>query len=168
ADMLQNVDRTLDPNAAAAYLTDRISHLVAARLFTPGQVPDRWRHTKWEFDSLSSQLGPLLGHLIHRELRTFGRSPDFYFYFDQVKALQAWNYWNHLDIPVPFNGTIPKGEIGINPAYPDLEYRVWRAEADEAGHLHPTEQLDLTVAPRLVDLRATLMRNNQWSAATAA
>ncbi|MEV4561254.1 hypothetical protein AB0K51_30290, partial [Kitasatospora sp. NPDC049285] len=31
ADMLQNVDRTLDPNAAAAYLTDRISHLVAAR-----------------------------------------------------------------------------------------------------------------------------------------
>ncbi|MFJ8040497.1 hypothetical protein ACIRBX_08340 [Kitasatospora sp. NPDC096147] len=163
ADTLVKVDSTLDPTAAAAYLTDRISHLVAARLFTPGQMPDRWRHTKWEFDSLATQLGPLLGHLIHRELRTFGRSPDFYFYFDQVKALQAWNYWNHLDIPVPFNGTIPKGEIGINPAYPDLQYRVWRADADEAGNLHPTEQLELTVAPRLVDLRSTLMRNNQWS-----
>ncbi|MFK0194250.1 hypothetical protein [Kitasatospora sp. NPDC090308] len=164
---LAKVDRTLDPASAAAYLTDRISHLVAARLFTPGQTPDRWRHTKWEFDGLAAQLGPLLGHLIHRELRTFGRSPDFYFYFDQVKALQAWNYWNHLDIPAPFNGTIPKGEIGINPAYPDLRYRVWRAEADEAGNLHPTEQLDLTVTPRLVDLRSTLMRNNQWAASPA-
>ncbi|WP_030459002.1 hypothetical protein [Kitasatospora sp. NRRL B-11411] len=164
---LSAVDPTLDADAAALYLTARVSHLVAARLFTPGQVPDRWHHTKWEFDSLAPQLGPLLGHLIHRELRTYGRSPDFYFYFDQLKALQAWNYWNHLDIPVPFNGTIPKGEIGINPAYPDLKYRAWRADSDEAGNLHPTEELDLTITPRLVDLRSTLMRNNQWAPAAA-
>ncbi|WP_042419691.1 hypothetical protein [Streptacidiphilus anmyonensis] len=160
ASVLQQLDPTLDPTEAEVYLADRISHLVAARLFTPGQVPETWRHTRWEFDSLATQLGPLLGHLIHRELRTFGRYPDFYFYFDQFKALQAWNYWNHLDIITPFNGTIPKGEIGINPAYPNLDYRIWRAEADEAGHLHPVEQLDLTVAPRLVDIKYTLMRNS--------
>jgi hypothetical protein len=162
--LLAQVDPTLDASHAAQYLMERISYLVAARLFTAGQVPEAWSHTRWEFDSLATQLGPLLGHLIHRELRTFGRYPDFYFYFDQYKALQAWNYWNHLDIIAPFNGTMPKGEIGINPAYPNLDYKVWLAEPDETGNLHPTQLLDLTVAPRLVDIKYTLMRNNQWAA----
>ncbi len=128
----------MDAAHARSYLRDRISYLVAARLFTPGQVPDAWHHTRWEFDGLAAHLGPLLGHLIHRELRTFGRYPDFYFYFDQHKALQAWNYWNHMDIFAPFNGTMPKGEVGINPAYPDLEYRVWRAEQDDAAASIPS------------------------------
>lgn len=159
--LLAQVDSTVDAEHARQYLMERISYLVAARLFTPGQIPEEWRHTRWEFDSLATHFGPLLGHLIHRELRTFGRYPDFYFYFDQQKALQAWNYWNHMDILTPFNGTIPKGEVGINPAYPDLQYRVWRAEQDDAGNLHPAERLDLTIAPRLVDIKYTLMRNSR-------
>lgn len=72
-----------------------------------------------------------------------------------------------MDIVAPFNGTMPKGEIGINPAYPNLDYRVWRAEQDDTGHLHPAEELSLTIAPRLVDIKYTLMRNNQWTAAPA-
>ncbi|RKT04593.1 hypothetical protein BX286_2553 [Streptomyces sp. 3211.6] len=167
ATLLARIDPGIDVRHARSYLTERISHLVAVRLFTPGQVPEAWHRTRWEFDSLSTQLGPLLGHLIHRELRTFGRYPDFYFYFDQHKALQAWNYWNHMDIITPFNGTVPKGEIGINPAYPDLAYRVWRAEQDDSGHLQPAEELNLTIAPRLVDIKYTLMRNNQWTASAA-
>lgn len=161
--LLKQVDASVHAADARAYLRDRISYLVAARLFTPGQVPDAWHHTRWEFDGLAANLGPLLGHLIHRELRTFGRYPDFYFYFDQHKALQAWNYWNHMGIFAPFNGTIPKGEVGINPAYPDLKYRVWRAEQDDLGRVHPIEQQNLTIAPRLVDVKYTLMRNNKWS-----
>ncbi|WP_225846376.1 hypothetical protein [Streptomyces sp. HPF1205] len=161
--LLARIDPSVDASHARSYLSERISYLAAARLFTPGQVPEAWHHRRWEFDSLTHQLGPLLGHLIHRELRTFGRYPDFYFYYDQHKALQAWNYWNHMDIVVPFNGTFPKGEVGINPAYPDLQYRVWRAERDEAGHLHPAEELALTIAPRLVDIKHTLMRNNKWA-----
>lgn len=161
--LLARVDATVNAAHARAYLRDRISYLVAARLFTPGQAPQSWHRTRWEFDSLAAHLGPLLGHLIHRELRTFGRYPDFYFYFDQHKALQAWNYWNHMDIFAPFTGTMPKGEVGINPAYPDLEYRIWRAVQDDSGRVHPDEQLDLTIAPRLVDIKYTLMRNNKWS-----
>jgi hypothetical protein len=161
--LLARVDGSVDPRHAREYLTERISHLVAARLFTPGRAPRAWHHRRWEFDSLADELGPLLGHLVHRELRTFGRYPDFYFYYDQHKALQAWNYWNHMDIAIPFNGTFPKGEVGINPAYPDLRYRVWRAERDAAGHLHPAAELNLTIAPRLVDIKYTLMRNSKWA-----
>lgn len=161
--ILARIDNSVDPVHARSYLRDRISYLVAARLFTPGHAPQSWQHTRWEFDSLATQLGPLLGHLIHRELRTFGRYPDFYFYFDQHKALQAWNYWNHMDIIAPFNGTMPKGEVGINPAYPDLEYRIFRAAQDGAGRVLPIEQLKLSISPRLVDIKYTLMRNNKWS-----
>ncbi len=161
--LLGRVDSSIDAAHAAAYLRDRISHLTVTRLFTPGQIPEVWRHTRWEFDDLAVQLAPLLGHLIHRELRTFGRYPDFYFYFDQHKALQAWNYWNHLGVFTPFNGTIPKGEVGINPAYPELECNIWLAEQDGNSYVRPVEKLNLAIAPRLVDIKYTLMRNNKWS-----
>ncbi len=78
---------------------------------------------------------------------------------DQYKALQAWNYWNHLDVVLPFNATMPKGEVGINPAYPALEHVIFRAEKVEDGLVEPVEQLDLSIAPRLVDLRYALMRS---------
>lgn len=68
---------------------------------------------------------------------------------------------NLAAIVTPFNGTIPNGEIGINPAYPGLEYTVWQAEQGDAGRLHPTEQLDVTIAPRHVDIQHTLMRNSR-------
>ncbi|WP_232778574.1 hypothetical protein [Carbonactinospora thermoautotrophica] len=165
--LLRQVDDTLDPDHAMRYLVERLCFLVHARLFSPYASPDDWHRTRWEFDELRKRVAPLIGHLIHRELRTFGRYPDFYFYFDQYKALQAWNYWNHMDIVTPFNGTIPKGEVGINPAYPNLDYRIFRAELTGPGVLRPVEPLDLTIAPRLVDIKYTLMRNNRWNPESA-
>ncbi|WP_413229764.1 hypothetical protein [Kitasatospora purpeofusca] len=156
--LLTSLDPTLDARHARTFLIERISYLTAARLFSPGQAPDDWHRTHWDFKGVSQQFGPLLGHLIHREIRTFRRYPDFYHYFDESKALQAWNYWNHMDIVIPFNGTIPKGEVGINPAYTDVEYRVWRAEADSHGRVHPVEEVGLKIAPRLIDTKHTLMR----------
>lgn len=52
----------------------------------------------------------------------------------------------------------PQGEVGINPAYTDVEYRVWRAEADSHGRVHPVEEVGLKIAPRLIDTKHTLMR----------
>lgn len=161
--LLHQVDPTVDLKHAKDHLLERLAFLISARLFTSGEVPGDWHHTRWEFEDLRRVVAPLLGHLIHRELRTYGRYPDFYFYYDQYKALQAWNYWNHMDIVAPFNGTIPKGEIGINPAYPDLEYTVYCAEPAGPGLLTPTDRLEISIAPRLVDIKYTLMRNNQWT-----
>lgn len=166
--LLRRVDPNIDPEHAMQYLIDRMTYLVNARLFSAAIRPEDWHHARWEFDDLCKIVGPLIGHLIHRELRSFGRYPDFYFYFDQHKALQAWNYWNHMDIIAPFNGTIPKGEIGVNPAYPDLKYRIYRAELDHDGVLHRGNRLHLTIAPRLVDIKYTLMRNRSWTPARSA
>jgi hypothetical protein len=109
-----------------------------------------------------SPLTPLIGHLIHRELRSFGRYPDFYLYYDQLKAIQAWNYWNRMDITIPFNGVFPKGEAGINPANPDLNIRIFRCDVHEAKDgliAIPAEEISARLVPRLVDPKFTLLRN---------
>jgi hypothetical protein len=162
--LLEQIDPTINADHAQRYLVERISFLVNARLLSPDGTRQNWHYTRWEFDSLCERVAPLVGHLIHRELRTFGRYPDFYFYYDQHKALQVWNYWNHMDIVAPFNGTIPKGEVGINPAYPDLKYSIYLGEPTANGIVRPVKELDLRITPRLVDLKFTLMRDSRGGA----
>ena len=155
-----------DGNQFKDWLARRLVYLTNARLFGNANQGDiDWRGFRWDFDNLAEHAKPLVGHLIHRELRNFGRYPSFYFYFDQTKALQAWNYWNHMDIEIPFNGVIPKGEVGINPALPDLAYKVFRGKyvIGDSGfsYVEPAEELDISVEPKLVDLRYSSMRNKQ-------
>jgi len=151
-----NTDHFLD------YLVKRLIFLTNARLLNLDISPIGWHRMKWDFENLVKVSEPLVGHLIHRELRTFGRYPHFYFYFDQNKALQIWNYWNHMDIVVPFNGIIPKGEVGINPAYPDLKYKAYSCRILKDGnviYLNPVKELNINLIPKLVDLKFTFMRN---------
>ncbi|MFF5719871.1 hypothetical protein [Streptomyces buecherae] len=159
--LLGQVDPSIEAAHARAHLTARISYLATARFLGPERTTDQWHRMRWDFDHVAESFGPLLGHLIHRELRRFHRYPDFYHFFDERKAVQAWNYWNHMDIALPFNGTVPKGEIGVNPAYSELDYRVWRAELGDDGLLHPTEEVPLRLTPRLVDTQHTLMRDRR-------
>jgi hypothetical protein len=155
---IENLDPSIDPEHLLDYTVSRMAYLVNARLFGRELRPQVWQDIRWDFNELKQYCAPLLGHLIHREMRTFGRYPEFYFYFDQYKALEAWNYWNHMDMVVPFNGTFPKGEIGINPAYPDTTYRMYEARQTSEQTIEPVRELDVTIAPRLVDLSHALLR----------
>lgn len=144
------------------YFFDRLVFLINARLFN-GKVIDDWRKMIFSFDSLMEYFSSLLGHTIHRELRNFGRFPYFYFYFDQLKALEVWNYWNHNGVIVPFNGLFPKGEVGINPAYPEFEYEVYRADikkrVDDELFLNIKNKTEVKFIPKLVDIKFTTLRN---------
>ncbi|MEK7651475.1 MAG: hypothetical protein AAB377_03035 [Patescibacteria group bacterium] len=146
------------------HLIKKIIFLTQARLLNNGEEYIDWCAFNWDFKTLESVASPLLGHLVHRELRNFGRFPDFYFYFDQFKALQAWNYWNHMDVVIPFNGVIPKGEIGINPAWPDLKIKAYVGrEIKKPGmsgmYIEPKREIKIKIVPRLVDHRITIMRS---------
>jgi hypothetical protein len=146
------------------WLTRRLIYLTNARLFDENNKNNiEWRRFHWDFNNIAEYARPLLGHLIHRELRNFGRYPSFYFYFDQTKALQVWNYWNHMDIEIPFNGVMPKGEVGINPALPHLTYKVFRGKyiSDHSGfkYVEPAKELDISIEPKLVDLRYSSMHS---------
>lgn len=75
--------------------------------------------------------------------------------------MEAWNYWNRQGIPTPFNGFLPKGEIGINTAYARGSSTVWSAQTCEHGLLHPVEQIEAELVPRLADLSMTAMRRDE-------
>lgn len=155
----------LDFNHFLNYLIERIIFLVNARLFSLEGEKIDFRSAHWSFGGVVDFAAPLVGHLIHRELRNFGRYPDFYFYFDQYKALQVWNFWNHHNIVVPFNGLIPKGEVGINPAYPDMTYEIFEGEVfcEKNGcWIEPRKKLDIEIVPRLVNPRHAFMRHKYY------
>lgn len=144
------------------YLRDRISNLVTTLFMTNPDAEPNWLNQPWNYNGLSKTLMPLTGHTIHRELRNFHRYKDFYFYFDQLKALSAWNYWNKMGISLPFNGPLHKGEIGINPAFQGATYRVFSAVKSntEEGRLYIDKELsNVRITPRLTDLQNTAMRS---------
>jgi len=156
------VFKEFNPEKFVTYLTKRLCFLTNARLLNHRMLPIEWDKIQWNFDYLSQYISPLLGHLIHRELRTFKRYPHFYFYFDQYKALQVWNYWNHMNIVIPFNGVMPKGEVGINPAYTNLDYQFFTSRMysqNGFAYLEPQKEVEINIVPKLVDLKFTSMRN---------
>jgi hypothetical protein len=165
---LADIEPSIDLDDLFDCVADRIALLATARLLTPAMHEADWFRLRFDFEALLPYAAPLLGHLIHRELRSFARHPDFYFYFDQVKALECWNAWNHLDLVLPFNAAMPKGEIGINPAYPNLQARIYTAERTTTDSLAILEPVHAQLAPRLVDLRYTLMRARTSTANRAA
>ncbi|MBT9168892.1 MAG: hypothetical protein DDT19_02242 [Syntrophomonadaceae bacterium] len=148
-----------------SYLIERIIYLTNARLMFQNIGIIDWKKIMWNFDNLSQYFQPLIGHLIHRELRNFRRYPYFYFYFDQTKALQIWNYWNHMNIVIPFNGIIPKGEIGINPAFSHLNYKIYSTKIyEEDGNiiLEPQKEIKVEIIPKLIDIKFTSLRNKDY------
>jgi hypothetical protein len=158
-ELVGQVDPALAPGAAR-YTRARLAHLFASIVLHPSQDAATFSFQQRSFEELATAAPGLLGQLLFRELRVIDRYPQLYLSFEQAKALEAWTYWNDQGIAVPFNGTIPKGEIGINPAYPRAGVSVWIAEPCERGLLHPVEQLDVTPHPRLADLNMTAMRRD--------
>ncbi|MFC7220369.1 hypothetical protein ACFQLX_19695 [Streptomyces polyrhachis] len=145
---------------AAEYTRQRLSHVFAGTALAPTQDTSTYSFRDADADRLLTETPHLLGQLLFREMRTLDRYPQLYLAFEQAKALQAWTYWNRWRIPTRFHA-LPKGEIGINPAYPGLDYTVWTAETCARGLLHPVEQLDVTLTPRLADLHLTAMRRDE-------
>lgn len=142
------------------WLMKRISYLVVKDLCTNPSSNIDWADLVWEYSSLAEYFRPLMGHIIHRLLRNFNRFEDFYYYFDQTKALQVWNYWNYQDILFPFNGIIPKGEVGINPAQNNLKYEIWLGSYDPHDNtIKPEKLLDVDIPPRMVDFKNSFRRN---------
>lgn len=158
-DLISDIEPQLAPGAAQ-YTRDRLSHLLTALALDPGQDATFFSFRDQNFDSLAQTAPSLLGQTLFREMRILQRYPQLYLAFEQAKALRAWNYWNHQHIATPFNGFLPKGEIGVNPSCPTADCTVWLAETCERGLLHPIDELDVTFVPRLADLSMTAMRRD--------
>lgn len=161
---MRSVIDTIEPGlsgGAAEYTRRRLSHLAACLALAPGlTAASTVIEAKSDFDVLARTVPGLVGQLVFRHTRLMPRYPHLYLLLEQAKALSIWQYWNNRGIATPFN-SMPKGEIGLNTAFPDAQCRIWIADRCERGLLHPREELDVAPVPRLADLSLTAMRRDK-------
>ncbi|MEU6236794.1 hypothetical protein [Kitasatospora sp. NPDC047058] len=163
--LVGRIEASLTPGVAG-YVRRRMSHLFAATALATDQDATAITFHGADLDMLTRAAPSLLGQLLFRDVRLLDRYPQLYHCFEQAKALEAWAYWNSQGIGTPFNGTCPKGEIGINPAYPNARFTVWTARSCERGLVHPVDELVAVPAPRLVPWLVAPLRDRteeqQW------
>ncbi|MCX4722022.1 hypothetical protein OG818_40740 [Streptomyces virginiae] len=146
--LIDGIEPALGPGAAE-YVRRRLSHLLARTALHPSQDAASVSFQGADLGTIQEAAPGLIGQMIFREIRYMPRYQQLYHCFEKAKALEAWDYWNIEGIPTPFNGVLPKGEIGINPTYPRSTVRVWTAELDGNGYLHPAEEVTAVVTPHL-------------------
>lgn len=146
--LIEGMEPALGPGVAE-YVRRRLSHLFARTALHPSQDAASVTFLSADLSTLQNVAPGLIGQMIFREIRYMPRYQQLYHCFEKAKALEAWDYWNSEGIPTPFNGVLPKGEIGINPVYPRSAVRVWTAEQDSKGHLHPAEEVTAVLTPHL-------------------
>lgn len=146
--------------ALLEYVKERIVFLVNACLLGSREEQLSWSTLTWQFDELATMFPCLVGHAIDREARRVDQYRGFHFLFDERKAASIWNYWQAMGIAVPFNGILPKGEIGINPAHTNLKYKVYRGRPqhmDNELYIQPAEELAVQILPRLIHPKYSFM-----------
>ncbi|MFJ4010298.1 hypothetical protein [Streptomyces sp. NPDC090026] len=148
---------------AAEYVRRRLSHLFAGTALHPSQDASSFTFQGADLRTLRDTAPGLIGQMIFREVRYMPRYQQLYHCFEKAKALEAWDYWNSEGIPTPFNGVIPKGEIGINPTYPRSAVRVWTARRDSKGYLHPNEEIEAAPTPVLASWWAPPRQRETYS-----
>ncbi|GAA0935048.1 hypothetical protein [Nonomuraea longicatena] len=146
--LVAGVEPALGPGVAE-YVRRRLSHLFARTALHPSQDAASVTFLDADLSTLRTAAPGLIGQMVFREIRYMPRYQQLYHCFEKAKALEAWDYWNKQGIPTPFNGVIPKGEIGIHPVYPRASVRVWTAQRGERGYLHPAEEVQAAVSPHL-------------------
>ncbi|MFD9339818.1 hypothetical protein ACFWBF_36380 [Streptomyces sp. NPDC060028] len=146
--LIDGIEPDLSPGVAE-YVRRRLSHLFARTALHPSQDAASVTFQGVDLGTLRKAAPGLIGQMIFREIRYMPRYQQLYHCFEKAKALEAWDYWNNEGIPTPFNGVLPKGEIGINPVYPRSSVRVWTAELGGKGFLHPAEEVAAVFTPHL-------------------
>ncbi|MFE7114318.1 hypothetical protein ACFU99_02695 [Streptomyces sp. NPDC057654] len=160
--LIEGMEPALAPEVAE-YVRRRLSHLFARTALHPSQDAASATFLGTDLITLRNTAPGLIGQMIFREIRYMPRYQQLYHCFEKAKALEAWDYWNSEGIPTPFNGTLPKGEIGINPVYPRSVVRAWTAECDSKGYLHPADEVTAVFTPHLASWRAPSRRRERQS-----
>lgn len=106
-----------------------------------------------------------VGHILHRIIRKMNRYPNFYINFDTYKAIKIWNYWNKNEVFVSYNSLLPKGEMGINPVVPGLEYKMFKTAVlvsdKDKVLISPRKEINVKIIPQLAALDKLLMRRQK-------
>jgi len=104
----------------------------------------------------------LIGQISYRLLREQNAlDADLFQIYEELRAKKIWKYWNNKNIICPFNSIIPKGEVGLNPAYPSLTYSIYLAQINnDSGKLILKKRINANLTPKLVPKIYAALRGN--------
>ncbi|EKD70090.1 MAG: hypothetical protein ACD_46C00643G0002 [uncultured bacterium] len=143
------------------YSVDAVDFYIKNYLFN-GRHNDAFFRNNFDIHDYENICPHFMGHILHRIIRKLNRYPDFHVNFDTFKAIKIWNYWNKNSILFPYNSIIPKGEIGINPAFPELEYKVYSTNviSESFGDVCVVKdkEINVKITPQLIEIKKLLMR----------
>ncbi|OGK64555.1 hypothetical protein A2313_00905 [Candidatus Roizmanbacteria bacterium RIFOXYB2_FULL_41_10] len=129
-----------------SFMKWRLAQYIRRRMLGNQQVPS----ATLSLDGLISANPSILGHMLHRQMRNNPNLATQYYLYESTRARRIWEYWNQKHILTPMNALLPKGEVGINPTYPGIKYKIHRCYVDENDMVYPEEKLDITIANKLV------------------
>jgi hypothetical protein len=131
----------------------RLAQYVRYKLLGKAQMPETI-----EFESLCEQVPALIGHLMHIELMQDDSLKHKSSTYTKFRATQLWKMWNDERVVIPYNSIVPKGEIGVNPVYKNLDHKVYLAKLDpKTNQVTLGEELDIKLSFKLVRPKFTTM-----------
>lgn len=133
----------------------RFANYVRYKLMNSNILDDQF-----EAETLKETNSSLFGHLIHREIRMNKKLNEYSKFYDEERANIIWGVWNKDDIVFPYNSITPKGEVGINPGYENLDYKVYDAKIDQmSGYVHLKKELNIKLGFKLIESNIAIMRS---------
>lgn len=122
------------------FLKWRISQYIRLKILDGNPLPTG----KIYFEDIIDYNPSFAGHLIHREIH------EIYSYEKEI-ARTLWQYWKKNNIICLSNGILPKGEMGINPAYPNLGYQIFEGTIDKNNTFKRKRELKVEIIPELIN-----------------
>lgn len=154
----------LDYTEFKKFIIDRSIFFIEKYLFDGEIKNDIFLNDK-DLDEYRNICPDFIGHILHRIIRKMNRYPDFHINFDTYKAIKIWNYWNKRDILIPFNNITIKGEVGINPVFANLKYKIFKTniikDDDDDLIFQKGEETNVKIVPQLVELDKLMMRRKK-------
>lgn len=112
--------------------------------------------------NLFSYNPSIIGHMLHRSIRVSEKLKSHTSLYDESRAKAIWSLWNKENVLFPYNCIVPKGEVGINPNFPNLEYSVFEVIIDpKTDEIVFTVELDVKLAFELINKNLSLLRAPQ-------
>lgn len=143
----------------AKYIKSRIIFLIRERLFENVDLSNDQESI--DFDDAQRNYPHFVGHILNHVVRQVDF--DACNIYEQKKADLLWKYWYEKGIEVPFNGVIPKGEIGTSSPEFSNNVEIYGCDInkkDDDYCISLGEKLDIKIDNKLVSKKLTVMRDN--------
>lgn len=129
------------------YLKWRTSQYIRLKILDENPLPK----SEISFKAIVNSNPSFAGHLIHREVKEIHQ-------YEKEMATIFWKYWNENKLLCLANSILPKGEMGVNPAYPNIKYQIFEGILDQYNKFTRRQELKVKIVPEIINPALGVLR----------